>query len=274
MSTPKYKLLVLTDLSKACNIALENAVNLSKTIGGSIDVFHVMKSSDIAEYENQFSTMRSIDEERVNKKSQLKEIAKEIAEKSNITIRTHCILGNLKDEATEYIEAVNPDIIVLGKRTKKLANFLGDGFTKFILNSFEGSVLISGKEKALQPSEGMSLGMLNTTVDELPAVITNDLRKNNKSPMKRFHIRNEKEQMMQEANAENVITYEFENDSNTMNNIAKYVAKNNIGLLCINPHEKKSSGPLFNIQSNIKEVIQKINAPILIINNKSSIQLQ
>ena len=274
MNTPKYKLLVLTDLSKACNIALENAVNLSKIIGGSIDVFHVLKPSDIPEYENQFSTLHSIGEERTKKNIQLRNIAKEIAKKSNVTIRTRCILGNLKDEATEHIEAINPDIVVLGKRPQKLVNFLGDGFTKFILDTFEGSVLISGKEKALQPSEVMSLGMLNTTEDELPAVVTNDLRKHSKKQMKRFHVRSEKEQVSQIAETENVITYEFESDNSAMNNIAKYVAKNNIGLLCINSNVEKNTGHLQSLKSNIKEAIEKINAPILIVNNKSSIQLQ
>lgn len=274
MSTPKYKLLVLTDFSKACNIALENAVNLSKIIDGSIDIFHVLKPSDVAEYENQLSAMRSIDEERVNKKVQLKTLVRKISKETGININASCTLGNLKNETMERIEKIQPDIVVLGKRSQKWINFLGDGFTKFILDKFEGSVLISGKEKALQPSEVMSLGMFNTTVAELPAVITNDFRKHSKRPMKRFHVRNEKEQATEKVNAENVITYEFESGSNTMDNIAKYVAKNNIGLLCINPHEKKSSGPLHNIESNIKEAIQKINAPILIVNNKPSIQLQ
>ncbi|MFK7749427.1 MAG: universal stress protein [Kordia sp.] len=275
MNTPKYKLLVLTDLSKACNIALENAVNLSKIIGGSIDVFHVLKPSDIAEYENQFSAMRSIDEERMNKKSQLKNIARAIAKKSNVTISTRCILGNLKDEATEHIEATKPDIIVLGRRTSKFVNFLGDGFTKFILNTFEGSVLISGKEKAFSPSEILSLGMLNTTADELPLEMANDLRKHIKSPIKRFYVHSdEKTANKTVKTGENVVTYEFDNGSNTMNTIAKYVAKNNIGLLCINPNTKKNSGRIRSLTSNIKEAIQKINVPILIVNDKSKIQLQ
>lgn len=274
MNTPKYKLLVLTDLSDASNVALENAVNLSKIIDGSIDVFHVLKPSDVSDYENQYSAMHFIDEERAHKKTQLKTLARKISKKEGVLINTSCILGNLKEETLKHIEAVKPDIVVLGKRSKKWVNFLGDSFTKFILDTFEGSVLISGKEKVLQPSEIVSLGMFNTTTDELPVGITSDLRKYSKNPIKRFFIRNEKEQIMRKAAARNVITYEFENGSNTMNNIAKYVAKNNIGLLCINPNQKKNKGRLRNLKYNIKEAIQKINVPILIVKNKSSIQLQ
>ncbi len=272
MNTPKYKLLVLTDFSEACNTALENAVNLSKMINGSIDVFHVLKPSDVAEYENQFSAMRSIDEERVNKKTKLKALVRKISKNTDVKITASCILGNLKDETMERIEALKPDIVVIGKRTQKLINFLGDGFTKFILDTFNGSVLISGKEKVMSPSETMSIGLFNATPDELSLELTKDLRKHTKNPIKQFKVRTDAEKAA--TIAENVITFEFENGSNTMNTIASYVAKNNIGILCINPHEKKSTGRFQGLKSNIKQAIQKINVPILIVNNQTSIQLQ
>lgn len=275
MDTPKYKLLVLTDFSKASNIALENAVNLSKIIGGSIDVFHVLKPSNVSEYENQHATMRSIDEARIHSKTQLKSIAKSITEKYDVSIRTRCILGNLKDETQAYIQQTQPDIIVLGKRKLKVVDFLGDGFTKHIINSFKGSVLISGKEKALSSSEISSLGMLNTTADELPLEMANDLRKHLKKPIKRFYVYTDGiASKASKKTAGNAITFEFENGSNTMNHIAKYVAKNNIGLLCINPYTKKNNGRLRSLTTNIKEAIHKINVPILIVQNNSTIQLQ
>jgi nucleotide-binding universal stress UspA family protein len=272
MNVPKYKLLVLIDLSEAGTIALENAVNLSKIIGGSIEVFHVIKSSSIKEHENQHTTMRNIDEVRVQKKAQLKEIARTVAKKSNAIIRTNCVLGNLKDETLARIKAVQPNIIVLGKRPRKWIDFLGDNFTRFIVKSFKGSVLISGKEASFRPSEIRSLGMLNTTAAELPTDMANDLQKYLKKPIKRFSIHTEG-QTMQDT-AENVITFAFENGSNTMNHIANYVAKNDIGLLCFNPHNKKASGRLKSLKSNIKGAVRKFNVPILIVNSSSSIQLQ
>jgi len=273
MNTPKYKMLVLTDFSEASNAALENAVSLSKIINARIDVFHVLKPSDITEYENQFSAMRAIDEERVKKKAKMKILVREIFKKTGITINGNCILGNLKDETSERIKTLNPDIVVLGKRTPKLINFLGDGFTKFILDTFNGSVLISGKEKIMNPSEAMSIGLFNTSMDELSAELAKDLHKYSKNPIKHFYVRSEAETSTHKA-TENGISYEFENGSNTMNTIATYVAKNNIGILCINSHTKKNQGRFQGLKSNIKLVIEKINTPILIVNNKSTIQLQ
>lgn len=273
MNTPKYKILVFTDLSEACNIALENAVNLSKIIHGSIDVFHVLKPSDIAEYENQFSAMRSIDEERIQKKAKIKALVQKISKKTGVTINASCILGNLKDEAMERIETLNPDIVVLGKRTPSFLNFLGDGFTKFILDTFNGSVLISGKEKIMNPSETMSIGLFNTSMDELSAELAKDLHKYSKNPIKHFYVRSEAETSTHKA-TENGISYEFENSSNTINSIATYIAKNNIGILCIHSHAKKNKGRFQGLKSNFKQAIEKINTPILIVNNKSTIQLQ
>ncbi|MEM6686020.1 MAG: universal stress protein [Bacteroidota bacterium] len=274
MSTPKYKLLVLTDFSKTCQVALENAVNLSKIIGGSIAMMHVLKPSDIAKSESQFTTMRSMDEMRIRKKSQLKTIAKDVATKFNISVTTHCVLGNLKEEVTAHIQQLRPDIIVLGKRKPKFIKLAGDSFTKFVINTFECSVLISGREKALRSSEIASLGMLNTTADELPLEMANDLRKHLTNPIKRFYVYNDTAATSAKKSPEDVVTFEFENGSNAMNHIAKYVAKNNIGLLCFNPHPKKNSKRLRSLTSNIRDAIQNIHVPILIVNNKSTIQLQ
>jgi nucleotide-binding universal stress UspA family protein len=272
MNIPKYKFLVLTDLSEAGTVALENAVNLSKIIGGSIEVFHVVKSSDIKERENQYATMRSINEERVRKKAKLKTLANDIAKKSNVIIRTNCVLGNLKDETLARIKTVKPDIIVLGKRPRKWIDFMGDNFTRFIVNAFEGSVLISGKEAAFRPSEIRSLGMLNTTAAELPSEMAADLQKYLKKPIKRFYVHTAEQ--TQQQTAENVITFAFENGSNTMNHIANYVAKNDIGLLCFNPNTQKTTKRFKGLKTNIKEAVQKINVPILIVNSRSTIQLQ
>lgn len=276
MNTPKYKLLVFTNLSETCNIALENAVNLAKIINGSIDVFHVLKPSNVAEYENQFSAMRHIDEERMNKKIELKTLVRNISKKAGIKINASSVLGNFKDEAKEQIEKINPDIVVLGKRTPKLFGFLGDDFTKFILNTFNGSVLISGKEKIMNTAEAMSLGMFNTTADELAVEITTDLRKHTKNPIKQFFLRTETNEQLETAapKNKNIITFEFDSSTNTIDNIATYVAKNNIGLLCMKSTTKQSTGLFQSFTSTIKQAIQKINAPILIINNNASIQLQ
>ncbi|WP_298426725.1 universal stress protein [uncultured Kordia sp.] len=275
MSNPKYKLLVLTDLSKSSTRALDNAVNLAKIIDGSIDVFHVLKPSDVAEYENQYSAMRTIDEERYSTKHKLRALVREIAKRENIKINASFRLGHLKSEVLDEIESTKPDIIVLGKRTKKLINFLGDSFTKFILKNFNGSVLISGKNTAIHTTEEMSLGLLNTTTADLPQGITADLQRLVKNPIKQFHVRKASEKNSEKAipKAENVITYVFENSSNAMDNIATYVAKNNIGILCVN-QQSKTNSRFKNLKTNIKEAIHKINVPILIVKNSSTIQLQ
>ncbi|WP_046756192.1 universal stress protein [Kordia jejudonensis] len=275
MNNPTFKLLVLTDLSKSAAKALDNAVNLAKIINGSIDVFHVLKPSDIAEYENQYSAMRTIDEERYNTKNKLKTLVREISKRENIQIQASFRLGNLKSEVLEEIENAKPDIIVLGKRPPRIFNFLGDSFTKFILKNFNGSVLISGKNTAIRTTETMSLGLLNTTTADLPQGITTALRRRIKKPIRQFFVRNASEENTPEtvSKAENVITFEFENSSNAIDNVATYVSKNNIGLLCVNRHAKKNSR-FKNITSNIKEAIHKINVPILIVKNSSTIQLQ
>lgn len=268
MSNQKYKLLVLTDLSKSATKTLDNAINLAKIINGSIDIFHVLKPSEVVESENQHSAIRTIEEERSKTRNKLRTLVREISQKENIKINANFRLGNLKSEVLDEIESLKPDIIVLGKRSPKLVNFLGDSFTKFILKNFNGSVLISGKENAIHATEAMSLGLLNTTAADLPQGLTTELQKRIKNPIKQFHVGT-----APNKTSEDVITYEFESSASTMNNIATYVSKNNIGLLCVNRQTTKNSH-LKNITSNIKEAIHKINVPILIVQNSPTIQVQ
>jgi len=183
-------------------------------------------------------------------------------------------LGNLKNEVLDEIENSKPDIIVLGKRTPSFLKILGDSFTNFILKNFNGSILISGKDNALNTTEALSLGLLNTTTADLPKGITTDLQRSIKNPIKQFHVRAKSEENAERtiAKVENVITYEFENSSNAIDNIAAYVAKNNIGLLCMNQQQKTNSR-LKSLKTNIKEAIYKINVPILIVKNSSAVQL-
>lgn len=274
MNTSKYTLLVLTDLSRSCEAALENAVNLSKIINGIVNVFHVIRPSDIPECENQLAAMRCIDEERIRRKQQLKSLAHTTFKNTGVHIQTNCVLGNLKDEAKTYIEKIQPDMIVLGKRTQKWFQLQKDHFTRFVLDTFNGSVLISGKEKTIQPSEKMSFGMLHTVSDAFPSGIANDLRKLSKNPVKRFYIRNSKEIVNTNAFSEKEIAYEFENSNTVMNTISDYVSKNNIELLYIQSETKNTTKRLQHITSSVKEAIHKINVPILIVKNTSSIQLQ
>jgi nucleotide-binding universal stress UspA family protein len=271
MNTPKYKLLVLTDLSKASEKVLDNAVNLSKMINGSIDLFHVLKPADIVESENPLLAMYTIDEESYKVKSKLKKLVREISKREDIKVNASFRLGNLKSEVLDQIEAINPDIIVLGKQTSRFMSFLGGGFTKFILKNFNGSVLISGKEKIMSPSEAMSIGLFNTTGDELSLELTKDLQKRIKNPIKQFQMHSALEKNIEKE--KNVITYEFENGTQTIDTIATYVAKNNIGLLCMNQHPQKSTR-IQDFKSNVIEAIHKINVPILILRNKSTVQLQ
>lgn len=270
MNTPKYKLLVLTDLSIASEKVLENAVNLSKMINGSIDLFHVLKPSNIVESENPLLAMSTIDEESYKTKNKLRALVREISKREGIKINASFSLGNLKSEVLDQIEAINPDIIVLGRQSSRLVQFFGGGFTKFILKNFDGSVLISGEENTMETTEAMSLGLLNTTTADLPEEITKDLQKRFKNPIKQFQVHSTSEKNIEKE--KNVMTYEFESGTQTIDTIAAYVAKNNIGLLCINQHPKKNTR-IQDFKSNVIEAIHKINVPILILRNRSTVQL-
>lgn len=283
MKTPilrsKYRMLVLMDLSKASYAALQNAVNLAKLIDGSIEVFHVKSPTDVVKHENQISAMWAIDKERSTAKKKLEALVNNVADQENIPIIYNFIFGNVKHEVKEHIKKTNPDIVVMGKRKQKLVNFIGDGLTQYVLNNYNGGVFITGKDTIITPHDNLSLGFFNETGTEKSIQITEDLKRQSKNPVKLFYLRKntvanisetKRTQPEKESTAKNTITYEFEEGTNAIHGIISYISKNNIELLCMDRgnHEKNTIGSFNRMTSNIKEAINKINVPILVLNNQ------
>ena len=69
---PDYRLLVVFDQSKESFLALQNAIELAKTINGAIDILCISKWSKVIKTENQVARLRNLEEnqQRVKLKTQ------------------------------------------------------------------------------------------------------------------------------------------------------------------------------------------------------------
>ena len=264
MKNKKSKILVLSDLKESTAIVLKSSVSLAKMIDGNIDLFHVIKPTDVVQKESQLSAFRTINEKHNATKKDIQNFINPLSEAYGIHINYSYTFGNVKNEIREYIANNKPDIIVLGKRTSKTFKVMGDSITQFVLKEYDGVIMIAADDNALEPNRNLSLGFLND-IDESFEFVEN-LIKHTEAPVKSFKIR-KKSDSLKEANIfedKKTIEFVFEKNDNTIMNLSNYLSKNDINLLCINRGNKKTANKLSLMSSDIKEAINKLDVSLLL----------
>lgn len=273
----KHRLLVLMDKSKASYNALRDAVNLAKLVDGSIDVLQVKSPTNVVRCENQVASLRDMYEERSKQKKELKNIAQLISKEEGIPIRCTFTFGNIKSEIKNNIEQTKPDIVVLGKRKKKIISFLGDQITEDLLKTHNGGILISGNnEEAFTLYNNQSIGFLNNMDGIEKLALTKDLKKLTKKPLKVFKINhdgyskteeNGPSKVKEHSDSEKTIIYEFDAKDDAATGMANFISKNDLALLCLPKNDDTNRSLLNRMDKTWATTIEKTNIPILIMNN-------
>ncbi|MFI1771217.1 universal stress protein [Thalassobellus citreus] len=263
MKNKKHKILVLSDLKASTSNVLKSSVSLAKMVDGDIEFFHVKKPTDVVGKESQLSAFRTINEQHSATKKDIQDLVNPLSEAYGIAINYSYAFGNVKNEIRDYISKNKPDIIVIGKRVSKTFNVMGDSITQFVLKEHDGVIMLAANNNALEPNENLSLGLLNG-VDESFELAENLVNYTN-TPLKSFIIGNNSSRL-KESNMfgdKKTIEFVFEKNDNTMSNLSNYLSKNNINLLCVNREKKKTANKLSLMNSNIKDVISKLNVSLL-----------
>ena len=265
MKTNKYKILVLSDLSKSTDTILKTSITLAKTIDGEIDFLVVKKPIDMVPFDNQFSAMRSIKEKYKITENKVKALVDSISEEYDFNISFSVGFGNVKNEIERYIVRNQPDIIVLGKQKNKMMKLVGGDLTQFVLKVHKGAVLLASTDSnTLQPESQLSLGVYSEKEPLANIAFAKELLNETKSPVKSFKVvKNKSKETSQSAPKNGFVEYVFEDSPNSINTIDTYVLKNNINLFYIdrggNTDVLKS-----NSERQLKEVIEKLNVSVLL----------
>jgi nucleotide-binding universal stress UspA family protein len=255
----KYKLLVLFNESKTATAALNNAVNLAKTIDGAIDILHVKPATCVTNNSNQLAIMRTISDTTRNAKKKMAKLVSTIAKDTSIEISHNFTIGHIVTEIQDHINQTQPDIVVIGKRKAKTLGFLGDGVTKHLLKHHKGELLISGEE-TLTSFKDVSLGFLDNAVLKNKVSIAEDLKQKTSKPIKLFKTSSNSETSKTATNQPNTIVFEFDKASEISSSISNYVSKNKINLLCMERNINRSL-------DQINTQIIKTKVPVLVLAN-------
>ncbi|KQC29100.1 universal stress protein [Flagellimonas eckloniae] len=246
----KYRLSVLMDLSNTSEAVLTNAVQLAKIINGTVEVFFVKTPVDVVKYDNQLSAMRAINEDRRDSKAKVTKIAEEVSESESYPISVQMTYGNIKNKLKEYVADAKPDILVLSKKKSRFIKSIND----------KVNVLIMDEGHNFHSFEDISLGVF----DDLKGSdfeIINDLKGQSSAPVRIFSIKDSQMEHKEKTDLENTVSYVFSEGAHALDAIASYVDRTNTKLLCI---PKTSKGELSFQSGNAKQVIRKLNVPVLI----------
>lgn len=260
----KYKLLVLFNESKAADIALNNAINLAQTINGSVDILHIKTPTDATKSSNQLAVMRDMSDIERDSKKEIKQRIASFSNTTNLSIKHHFTFGNVINEVKNYINSIQPDIVVIGKRKPKLINALGDGLTKHLLKNHNIELLISGTETTLATFNDPSIGFIEEITLKNKLSIAENLKNKTNKPFKVFKtvskaIENTASKTSN-SKLQKTIVFEFDDSAKSSSNIPNYIHKNKVNLLCITR----------NIAQSLKHIntqIVKTEVPILVLAN-------
>lgn len=261
MKTTSYKIAVFSDLKDPQQNIVLNSIGLAKKVGGTIELLHVKKPASVVKTENQLSAMRSINEIFTETDNALRTKINALADKHSLDINYTLALGNVKAEISDFLNTVNPDIVVLGKRSSSPFKFVGDGVTGHVLKNFQGMVMIANPRNSLHSDSGFSLGLLNSDGKNLNSSLTEKLLKQAEGPLRLFKIKKGSGRKTAEAQmARKSVEYVFEPNDNAFNSLSQYISKCKVDVLVI---PRNSKNPLNN---TIKKAISGIDASILIAN--------
>lgn len=255
----RSKILVLSDINKSTDKTLQSAINLAEILNGSIELFCVKKPTDIINKESQLSAIRSINQEYITASNKVKSILNEVKNDGNIKINSKISIGNLKDEISEYIKKVNPEIIVLGKKKAKFLNFSGDNIMSFILKEFRGTVMVTSDKKMFEITDSLNLGAINNLETSGKNYIIDNILSKTKKPITLFKVA-EGVVGNNEVNLEGHREFIFEKDDNVIKNISKYLSKSNINLLFID----RSNDKFINSKSSIQDIANTVDCPLIL----------
>ena len=259
-SIPKYHISVLMDSSRASQIALTNAVQLAKTLNGRVEAFFAKAPVDVVKFDNQLSAMRAIHEDNRKSKNRLDKMIKAISEQENLPISFKIGHGNVKSAVRSYVNAQKPDILVLAKRKRSVANLVSNGVTDFALNESPAHVLIVGEDDKFHSFADLSLGVFGNTLEEKGFEIVNDLKRNSCKPVRLFNIKSDEGIQELESKLKQTVSYVFSEGANAADGLASYVNRTNTQLFCVPKRHRKGRSAQ---TAATKQVLRKLSVPIL-----------
>ncbi|MEM6542218.1 MAG: hypothetical protein AAF634_13730, partial [Bacteroidota bacterium] len=212
-----------------------------------LKVVYVKAPLSVIQQENQFSAKKELFQDLRTTRSSLEALVQKYAPGAAYEV----VYGNLKNNVLEALSQNDPDIIVLGKQSRKLGGILGDRVIDTLLNSkSKASILIVDAAQPIPGSEKLSVGILKgnsaTELGILESIFQNDAKQ-----IRYFSIEDQTASVPRERNH-----FIFSKGSNAIANMIEYTVKTKTELFCI-PRGMEARFP--------KKMLHKLKANVLLV---------
>jgi hypothetical protein len=228
----KNNIAVLINLDKPQPNIIQNSINVARSMDASLTFLYVRKGAQAVQSENHIAAINALTDTHMKIDGKMRELLEPFQQSMDTELRSKIAIGNVKYHIEKHLDQLNPDLVILGKRSKKALPWEGDRLTQFVVNKFQGPVLISATDQVLEFNEQLSLGMLSAIVSDSTKGFVADLIKISSQPVKSFRIVNKAgEDQSSSTMPFKTVEYAFDPGDNAVKSLSKYVLRNNVNLL-------------------------------------------
>lgn len=267
--TSENTFLFLVDFSIESLQSLTYLIDFVKAVDGKIELLYAFEKINYSDETNPQPVQLDLKEKEKENAIARKLIAlKEIIEVENIPVETGYTFGNLELEVKIKQDAIKDNLVVVidAECKGKIKNY-----TKFLINSYQGGVLIINSTSKLVNGNSIVLSGDSTSLNQSDLNLPNFLCHKLKLPLIVLEStrRNEVKSFTHPATENIDVFYNPISESNTLQDLKKYVNNNSIRLLslCREKTSKSLIKKFFNTNKTVLEIVKNINTPILILNS-------
>lgn len=270
MNSKKYRILVLSDLKQSSLSTLNSTIGLAKKIDAEIDFFHVKSPIDVVHTENALSAIGDLNRTEVELEKKIKSLIAPFVKEGQVAINYSYSIGSVKRSIKKQIQEKNPDIIVMGKRQSGILPLVGNNITDYVLQNFDGNVMIASKEHTSIPSPVLFAGYLNDCRDRCQLDEALSRFSDSGQPIKTFKIVSNKgsDSAHTLERQGNHVDFVFEKNEHTLHKLSDYVKKNNINLLFVDRGKNLLGEASKNLNAEFKGLLKKMSVSLFVLGGK------
>lgn len=255
--------LFLIDFSIESLKSLTYLINFVKTTGGTIELLYSFEQTNL---KNELeSTEVKAQEIKIEKKLLA---LKEIIEVENIAVKTGYSYQDLEVEINLKSDQLKENLVVVIDAESK--GKIKES-TKFLINSYLGSVLIVNSSSEFDNGNSIVLSGDCNALNKSDLSLTNSLCSELNSPLIVLESvrRNESKSFTYSPDTKFEVYYNPISEHKTLADLKKYITNNSIRLLglCREKTSKSLLKKFFHTNKSVLEIVKNINTPILILNN-------
>jgi hypothetical protein len=261
----KNNIVALINLDNPEPNLIQNSINVARSMNAELTFFYVKRGAEVVQNENHISAIQTLTDSHMETDGKMRELLASYQQFTDVELRSQIAIGNVKTQIEKHLQKTGPDLVILGKRSKKVLPWDGDRLSQFVVKKFQGMVLIAATDEVLELNEQLSVGMLSNLQTDASKGFITDLLKTTTQPLKSFRIANRtSDDHPSNPNPIKSVEYVFDSGDNAVKNLSTYVLRNKVNLLCAD-RDQFTQRSRKAAATNMNEIIHELPSSLLLL---------